>query len=174
MAGRVMEDLRFPRDEIRLLTRIIGTHLRPGNLAANDSISDRAMFRFFRTMGEYTVPLLVLSWADHSSYVTEEQLKKFKPRLQKAPGKLPAGLPYNSPKKTLRYMQVLNLLLRVYVKKNMKLRSSQLLDGNDVIKTLKIPEGPKIGEILERLQLLQFEGKIKTREQALKAIKGMQ
>lgn len=173
MAGRVMEDLRFPRDEIRLVTRIIGTHLRPGNLAANDSISDRAMFRFFRTMGEYTVPLLVLSWADHSSYVTDEQLKKMRRTLQNQPKKLPPGLPYNSPKKTLRYMQVLNQLLRVYVKKNMKLRSSHLVDGNDVIKTLKIPEGPKIGEILERVQLLQFEGKIKTREQALQAIKGM-
>ncbi len=173
MAGRVMENLRFPRDEVRLVTRIIGTHLRPGNLAANDSISDRAMFRFFRAMGEYTVPLLVLSWADHSSYVTDEQLKKMRRTLQNQPKKLPAGLPYNSPKKTLRYMQVLNLLLRVYVKKNMKLRSSHLVDGNDVIKTLKIPEGPKIGEILERVQLLQFEEKIKTREQALQAIKGM-
>jgi hypothetical protein len=55
----------------------------------------------------------------------------------------------------------------------MKLRSSHLVDGNDIIKTLKIPEGPRIGEILERVQLLQFEGKIKTREQALQAIKGM-
>jgi len=173
MTEKVMEDLRFPREEIRLVTRIIGTHLRPGNLAANDVISDRAMFRFFRTMGEYTVPLLVLSWADHASYVSADQLKKMKPRLQAAPAPLKPGLPYNSPKKTLRYMQVLAQLLKVYARKNLKLSATRLVDGNDVIKTLKLAEGPHIGELLEKIQLLQFEGKIKTREQALKALKGM-
>ncbi|HCC49078.1 MAG TPA: hypothetical protein DEQ38_13330 [Elusimicrobia bacterium] len=173
MTEKVMEGLRFSRDEIRLVSRIIGTHLRPGNLAANDVISDRAMFRFFRTLGEYTVPLLILSWADHASYVSAEQLKKMKPRLHAEPKPLPAGLPYNSPKKTLRYMQVLYQLFTVYIKKNMKSRSARLVDGNDVIKTLKVPEGPRIGELLEKIHLLQFEGKIKTRDQALKALKGM-
>jgi putative nucleotidyltransferase with HDIG domain len=174
MAEKVMEDLRFSRDDIRLVSRIIGTHLRPGNLAANDAISDRAMFRFFRTLGEYTVPLLVLSWADHASYVSAQQLNKMRARLQDPPKPLPkAGMPYNSPKKTLRYMQVLSLLFRVYIKKNMKSRSARLIDGNDIIKTLKLPEGPRIGELLEKIHLLQFEGKIKTREQALKALKGM-
>ncbi len=174
LAERVMEDLRCPKTDIKLVTKIIGTHLRPGNLAANDHISDRAMFRFFRTMGEYTVPLLALSWADHSSYVSAEKLKSMRRRLQEDPAPLPpGGVPYNSPKKTLRFMQVLGLLLRVYIKKNMKSRSARLVDGNDVIRTLKLPEGPRIGEILEKVHLLQFEGKIKTREQALKAMKGM-
>lgn len=174
MAEKVMEDLRCSRDEIRLVSRIIATHLRPGNLAANDAISDRAMFRFFRTLGEYTVPLLVLSWADHASYISAEQLKKTLRRLQDDPAPLPPGLPYNSPKKTLRYMQVLNLLFRVYLKKGVKSRVARLLDGGDVMKALKLPEGPLIGELLEKVQLLQFEGKVKTREQALKALKGLQ
>jgi putative nucleotidyltransferase with HDIG domain len=173
MAEKVMEQLRFSREDIRLVSKIIGTHLRPGNLAANDIISDRAMFRFFRTMGEYTVPLLALSWADHASYISADQLKALRGKLQNTPAPLPAGLPYNSPKKTLRYMQVLSQLFRVYIKKNMKSRSARLIDGNDVIKTLKLPEGPKVGELLEKIHLLQFEGKIKTRDQALKALKGM-
>jgi putative nucleotidyltransferase with HDIG domain len=171
MAEKVLEGLRFSRDEIRLVSRIIGAHLRPGNLAANDVISDRAMFRFFRTLGEYTVPLLVLSWADHASYISPEQLKKMRRRLQAEPVPLPPGLPYNSPRKTLRYMQVLNLLFRVYIKKDMKSRGARLLNGSEVMKALKLPEGPHIGELLEKLHLLQFEGKIKTRDQALKALK---
>jgi len=173
MAEKEMERLRFSRDEIRLVCAVIGAHLRPGNLAANDSISDRAMFRFFRAMGQYTVPLLALSWADHASYVTAEQLRRMRKKLQQPPAPLPAGLPYNSPKKTLRYMQVLNQLFNVYVKKSLKLGAERLVDGNDVIKTLKIKEGPRIGELLEKVQLLQFEGKVKTRDQALKALKGM-
>ncbi len=173
MAEKVMEQLRFSREDIRLVSKIIGTHLRPGNLAANDIISDRAMFRFFRTMGEYTIPLLALSWADHASYISSGQLKEMKRKLQNPPAPLPAGLPYNSPKKTLRYMQVLNQLFRVYIRKNMKSRSARLINGTDVIKTLKLPEGPRVGELLEKIHLLQFEGKIKNRDQALKALKGM-
>ncbi|MDO8806112.1 MAG: HD domain-containing protein [Elusimicrobiota bacterium] len=173
MAEKVMERLRFSRDDIRLVSKIIGTHLRPGNLAANDVISDRAMFRFFRTMGECTIPLLVLSWADHASYVSAGRLGTMLRRLQDQPAPLTPGLPYNSPKKTLRYMQVLNQLFGVYINKNMKSRSARLIDGNDVIKTLKLPEGPRVGELLEKIHLLQFEGKIKTRDQALKALKGM-
>jgi len=102
MTEKVMEQLRFSREDIRLVSRIIGTHLRPGNLAANDFISDRAMFRFFRTMGEYTVPLLALSWADHASYVSAGRLKTMLRRLQDQPAPLSPALPYNSPKKTLR------------------------------------------------------------------------
>ncbi|PIU17809.1 MAG: hypothetical protein COT18_12055, partial [Elusimicrobia bacterium CG08_land_8_20_14_0_20_59_10] len=174
LAEKIMERLRFSREDIRLVTKIIGTHLRPGNLAANEHISDRAMFRFFRTMGECTIPLLVLSWADHSSYISAENLVRIRAKLQEPPFPLPPrGLPYNSPKKTLRFMQTLHLLFRVYLKKNLKLQACRLLDGNDVIKTLKIPEGPRVGEILEKVCLLQFEGKIKNREQALQAIKGM-
>jgi putative nucleotidyltransferase with HDIG domain len=173
MAEKVMGDLRFSREEIRVVSKIIGSHLRPGNLAANDIISDRAMFRFFRTLGEQTAALLLLCWADHASYVSEEQLRKMKGRLRSEPKPLPAGLPYNSPKKTLRYMQVLNQLFTVYIKKNMQSRAARLVDGNDVLKVLKIPEGPRVGELLEKVHLLQFEGKVKTREQALKALKGM-
>lgn len=173
MAEKVLEGLRLPRAEIRLVCAVIGAHLRPGNLAANEAVSDRAMFRFFRTLGDNTAALLVLSWADHASYVSERQLKAFRSRLNAEPAPLPPGLPYNSPKKTLRYMQVLALLLRAYVRRDLKLAASRLVDGNDVIKTLKIKEGPRIGELLDKVRLLQFEGKVKTREQALKALKGM-
>ncbi len=174
MAENIMERLRFSREDTRLVSKIIGTHLRPGNLASNDFISDRAMFRFFRTMGEYTIPLLALSWADHASYVSPAQLEKMRGALAEAPAPVPpGGLPYNSPKKTLRFIQTLHLLFRVYIKKNPNLRTARLVDGKDVISTLRIPESPKVGEILERLRLLQFEGKIKTRAQALKALKGM-
>ncbi len=174
MAEKVMERLRFSREEIRLVTRIIGAHLRPGNLASNETISDRAMFRFFRDLGDFTVPLLTLSWADHASYVSGARLAGMRRRLSEAPAPLPpGGLPYNSPRKTLRYMQSLGLLLKVYLKKNMQSGGKRLIDGNDVIKTLGIQEGPRVGEILEKMGLLQFEGRVSTREQALKALKGM-
>ena len=171
MCERLMAELRFSREDIRLVSHIVGHHLRPGNLASNSVISDRAVFRFFRMMGEYTVPLLTLSWADHASYISHPALLKAQNRIKEPPLPIPkGGLPYNGLKKTLRFLQVLNLLFTVYVKKNIKLRTARLIDGYDVIRTLKIKEGPRVGEILEKMQLLQFEGKITDRAQALKAL----
>lgn len=171
---RIMERLRFSRDHIRLVSRLVGTHLRPGNLASNDLISDRAMFRFFRTMGEYTIPLLVLSWADHASYITQKQLRSIKDRMKEKPFAIPkGGLPQNGIKKTLRFLQVLHMLFDVYVSKNIKLKTTRLIDGHDVIRTLKLKEGPEIGGILEKVSLRQFEGKLKTRRQALAYLKSI-
>ena len=174
MCERLMTDLRFSREDIRLVSHIVERHLRPGNLASNAIISDRAIFRFFRMMGEYTAPLLMLSWADHASYISQPALIKVRDRIKESPLPiLKGGLPHNGLKKTLRFLQVLNLLFKVYVKKNIKLRTARLIDGHDVIQALKIKEGPLVGEILEKTRLLQFEGKIKNRSQALRALKKM-
>ena len=168
VARRIMEGLRFSRDHVKLLTNTIGSHLRPGNLASNDRISDRAIFRFFRTMGEYTVPLLILSWADHSSYITLPQLRSIKDRLKEKPFTIPkGGLPQDGIKKTLRFLQVLNLLFKVFITKNIKSKTTRLITGHEVIKVLKMKSGPGVGEILEKVSLRQFEGRIKTRRQAL-------
>jgi len=168
VSRRIMEGLRFSRDHVKLLTNTIGSHLRPGNLASNDLISDRAIFRFFRTMGEYTVPLLILSWADHSSYITLPQLRSIKDRMKEKPFAIPkGGLPQDGIKKTLRFLQVLNLLFKVFITKNIKLKTTRLITGHDVIKVLKMRSGPEVGEILEKVSLRQFEGRIKTRRQAL-------
>jgi putative nucleotidyltransferase with HDIG domain len=167
MSRRIMEDLRFSRDHVKLVTRAIGSHLRPGNLASNDSISDRAVFRFFRTMGEYTVPLLILCWADHASYITPARLASIKERIKEKPFPIPKnGLPRDGVKKTLRFMQVLNLLFQFYISKNIKLKTSRLIDGHDVIRTPELKPGPEVGEILEKVSLRRFEGTIKTRRQA--------
>jgi len=45
-----------------------------------------------------------------------------------------------------------------------------IISGIDVMKTLGIPSGPKIGEILELLREEQLSGGIRTREQALEFI----
>ncbi|MFA6433101.1 MAG: HD domain-containing protein [Elusimicrobiales bacterium] len=174
LSWRIMERLRFSKDHRKLLSRTIGNHLRPGNLASNDAVSDRAVFRFFRTMGEYTIPLLILSWADHSSYITLSQLRSIRDRIKEPPFEIPkGGLPQNGIKKTLRFLQVLNLLFKTYISKNIKLKTLRLIDGHDVIRILRMKPGPEVGEILEKVSLRQFEGRIKTRRQALHFLKNL-
>jgi len=168
MAEKVMERLRFSRADIRLVSAVTAQHLRVGNLAHNDEISDRAIYRFFRGMGEYSLPLLLLSWADHSSYVRKPDLLRALPATKKPPFRIPAkGLPRTGLRKTLRFLQTVNMLFGTYLSRGMDRRTDRLLDGNEVMKAAGIPEGPEIGRLLDQVNLLHFEGRLKTKKEAV-------
>jgi len=174
MARAILERLHFSKEDIKLITSVIGSHLRPGNLAVNTVISERAMFRLFRAMGNALMPLLILCWADYASYITLARLEKTKSVLPKMPDETDVTkLPYNSPKKTMRFMQAIYMLARTYMEKSPQLSGKTLADGNDIMRELKIKPGPEIGIILEQMKMLQFEGKIKSRQEALLWLKNM-
>ena len=168
MSAQIMERLHFSKDEIRLVSAVIGSHLRPGSLAVNETISQKAMFRLFRAMGNAVLPLLVLCWADYASYITPARLEKFRPELSKLPQTEDISkLPYNSPKKTLRFMQAIYYIAGTYIKKAAELHGKSFADGHDVIDILKIQPGPQVGQVLEQMRMMQFEGKINSREEAI-------
>lgn len=168
MTQQVMERLHFSKDETRLACAVIGSHLRPGNLAVNEVVSERAMFRLFRAMGNVTLPLLILCWADYASYITIARLEKYKNELPKAPPEEDiTKFPYNSPKKTLRFLQVIYSIARTYLENETSLKGKTYVDGNDVIDILGIAPGPEVGKVLEQIRLLQFKGKISSRKQAV-------
>ncbi len=168
MSERIMKDLRFSNNHIKLAYNTIAHHLRVGNLASNNNITDRAIFRFFRDMGDSSFYLLILCWADHSSYISLSQVTSILKKIKEKPFFIsPKGLPKTGIIKTLRFLQVVNLLFSTYIKKTLKLKKSKLIDGKDIIKALKTKAGPHIGRILNNISMLHFEGKIKTRKDAL-------
>ena len=70
--------------------------------------------------------------------------------------------------KTLRHLQMLNLLFTKYFKESQKIiLPKKLLDGKDIMHNLKLPSGRIIGIILEYLAEAQVEGKFTNRDEAL-------
>ncbi|GHT39539.1 HDIG domain-containing protein [Bacteroidia bacterium] len=171
MAEEILKNLRYSTSEIRLICAIIRNHLRPSNLASNDVITDRGLFKFFRDMGEAAVPLLLLCWADYASYVTDAQLKKILPLSSKPVMTIDEAKTKSSVSKTLRHMQVLNFMFKKYFAASPKINPPKLINGSDVMAALQIPPGPRVGELLEKVTLAQVDGKIKTKEDALKFLK---
>ncbi|MFH1619589.1 MAG: HD domain-containing protein [bacterium] len=168
MAGAIMQRLRFSRSEIRFVSRLTLHHLRPGNLAANNYISDKAVYRFFRDLGEDGIPLLLLCWADHTSYLSIAELRSIEKEIQKPPFPIPSkGLPAQGPVKTLRYLQVVNLMLSLYLDRSPAIVQERLVDGRDIMNIMKIPPGPDVGKVLEKIRDAQADGKICCRRQAL-------
>ena len=167
MAKEILERLHYSRADIRLICAMIGEHLRPSNLASNDVITDRGAYHFFRDLDDAAIPMMLLCWADYTSYVTDAQLKRILPKADEPLMTLAQAQRLPDVGKTLRHLQVLSLLLKKYFYQPKKIKPQRLITGQDVMEILQLPPGPKIGEVLETVAEAQVEGKINDREQAL-------
>lgn len=145
----VVEKLKLSKVERRNLKDIVYYHMRPGNLAEEENPTDKAVYRFFRHAGENTPAVILLSVAD--KYATAGELV--------------------SEASMVKHKEFLVRLLKRYYRIQEEVRPKKLVDGNDVMKILKLEPSPKIGQILEEVELLQMQGKLKNRKEALQYIK---
>jgi putative nucleotidyltransferase with HDIG domain len=143
----IAKRLKLSNDEVYSLRKIILCHLRPGFLADSEHPTPRAKFRFFRDAGREALSVLLLSLADQ--------------RATKGPLTTAEG--------RKRHERVVSRLIRENLKKSKEKKEARLLDGNDLMKKFKLAPSPLIGKILAEVEELQAIGKLKTKEEALKA-----
>ncbi|MFI5361840.1 MAG: HD domain-containing protein [Elusimicrobiota bacterium] len=171
-AAKILRALRFSREHVETVAEIVRQHLRPGHLAsAPGPVTDKAVYRFFRDLGVRAPGLLAVCWGDHASYMTEARLARLLKIACATPPR--AGLARVRPedaRKTVRHLQLVSLLLRRYFDADRAPVPTRLLDGTEIMKALKLPPGPKIGDILERLREAQAEGKVGDRKSALEFV----
>ncbi|MFH0948116.1 MAG: HD domain-containing protein [Elusimicrobiota bacterium] len=137
--------LKLSNNEIKYLKILTKHHMRIGNLTSAEKLTDKAAWRFFRDIGDDALDLIVLSVTDAYTY--------------------PKGKT-----RTLHKIIANKLLDRFYSKKE-KIIPKKLLNGFEVMKILKIPEGPVVGEILQKLEETQVTKKVKTKLEAEKFVK---
>jgi tRNA nucleotidyltransferase/poly(A) polymerase len=145
------EDLRLSKAERTRLERIVRHHMRPAQFTRHDETpSRRAIYRFFRDTGDAGVEVCLLSLAD--------QL-----------GRSGAALPESF----LRgHLASLRSFLEAYYERAAEIVAPPpLLSGEDLIRTLGLKPGPKIGGLLAALGEAQAAGEVSTREQALEFVK---
>lgn len=163
-----LKNLRYSSLERKLICKMISSHLRPSNLASNEIVTNRGVYKFFKELGPAGIPLLFLCWADYTSYVPMDSLKTMLPKAQNPVMTLEEGKNLGAEGKTLRHLQMLNLLFTKYFKESQKIiLPEKLLDGKDIMRNLKLPSGRIIGIILEYLAEAQVEGKFTNRDEAM-------
>ncbi len=158
--------LRFSRHWTEAAAAVVAHHLRPGNLAANQNVSERASYRFFRDLGDHALALLLVCWADHASYMPEHRLRRHLRLLGRPPGTFDGSVSEDE-KKTVRHLQVVSLLLKRLFDENNKPVPDPVINGRDVMRILRLKPGPEVGVWLERVREAQGRRKIKTRAEAL-------
>lgn len=142
-AEELLKSLRFSNSEIEVIKKLIENHMRIGNLANQKVITKKAVYRFFRDIGEDTPKMIVISLADHRTY-------------------LKSGLKSNDP-----VYKLAKELLNSFLNKDKISSPPKLIDGHDVMRIFRIPPSPMVGEILEEVREKIAAGKIKTRDEAI-------
>jgi putative nucleotidyltransferase with HDIG domain len=147
MAGEIAARLKLSNHEARRLRTIVHHHMRPLLLAqSGEPPSRRATYRFFRDTGPVGVDIVLLSLAD--------TLATYGPTL-------PQGVWSD-------HLNVSRTLLEAWwKKKEEQVLPPPLVRGEDLMQRLGMAQGPKIGEVLERVREAQAVGEITTRAEAL-------
>lgn len=146
---QIGERLKFSNSIIDTLCNLVVYHLRPFQLSQNYAqITDRALYRFFRDVGEDLPLLLMLAIADLYATVGPKVTKD----------------------DLLKGEELVLYLFDRYKKHKSqeveKLIKPKLLDGNEIMKLTGLKPSPKLGIIVKDLDEAIAIGEVKTKEEA--------
>lgn len=132
------ERLRLSREQVRMLSQLVKEHMRLHLLATAPELSDRAIRRYFRDLGEQAFGSMLLCYAD---------------------GWATAG-------RTIHLEETISRMIEQQRREAAKTKIKRLVTGDDLV-ALGMKPGPAFRVILEELEHLQIEGKITTKEEGL-------
>jgi tRNA nucleotidyltransferase/poly(A) polymerase len=145
-AAALLQGLRFSAREIAYAEKLIADHLRPGMLALpGEQPTRRALYRFARDLGDDLPDLLLQHLADHAAVRG--------PRL--------------NAEEWQRHIAYFCWLLGILYGEEQVARPARLISGEDVMRELEIPPGPRVGRLLEAVREAQAAGEVSDRSAAL-------
>jgi poly(A) polymerase len=139
--------LRFGNDETRFMAVLVEEHLRPTMLQApGEPPSRRALYRFFRDLGDAAPACLFLLLADGASAAG--------PRLTRG-----------SWRKRLAYVSY--LLERGEDISGGEDGRPRLITGHDIMQELRVSQGPELGWLMRELEDAIGAGEVASRDEAI-------
>lgn len=145
MTQEAMERLRFSRHEINIVKAEVNHHLRPGQLTQEDLPTTKAIYRYFRDVGEVAIDTLYLSLADHIA--------------TRGPNINTENWQANT--------RLVAHVLQDKARRDKTIPTQKLLDGHDIMNRFNIKAGPELGILLEEIREARASGEISTRDEAL-------
>lgn len=151
MVAKIATRLRLSSNEAKSLSRQVGAHMRPGNLGHQPKLTDRAIYRFYRDLEGDAVGLLIVALGDHFTYLS--------PRVRRS-------------RKDPVFLTIRKLLANFFLKPDV-VEPPKIIDGNDLMKSLKLKPGPEVGKLLSAIRESQAAGEVKTKKEALALAKSL-
>ena len=148
MAKKIARRLRMSGEETDALVLLVSNHMHPHFLGHGEGPSRRAMNRFIRRVGEWAFPIVILAYADALSSVLSHQ-----------------GVVSH-----LILAKSLHDFIEDMEKE--KKKEPRLITGDDLI-AMGLKPGPLFREILDEIDDLRAEKKIRTKKAALAAVRAI-
>lgn len=151
IAQGISERMKLSTKETSALINMVRNHLRPGYLAEMEEITRHAIFKFSRDCADEAVAVLILSIADRRATLGEPITKKI----------------------VAHHEKVSFEITRELFTKKKEYHPPKLLTGNEIMQALDIKEGPRVGEILKKIEEAQVDKLVKTKLDAIEFAKKM-
>ena len=146
VAARILRRLRVSGRGVELVRLVVEHHLRPSQMAQKGELpTGRAIFRYFRDVGDAAIDTLYLNMADY----------------------LAARGPYLAQDEWSEHCRIVGHILRQGLEASAPERRPRLLDGHDIMETFGLSPGPSIGILINVVDEAQAGEEIATREEAL-------
>lgn len=147
MCESILRRLRISSRGIDLIAAMVRHHLRPTQMRHGEDLpTPRAVYRFYRDLGEAAVDTLYLNMADYlSAKGPAVETGDWEGHCRLIAHILEGGLDQEGAPKA----------------------APRLIDGNALMEALGLPPGPQVGRLLEAIAEAQGAGEVATREDAL-------
>ncbi|AGB41934.1 tRNA nucleotidyltransferase/poly(A) polymerase [Halobacteroides halobius DSM 5150] len=144
----ILKEFTFSNQEVSYIVRLIKYRLKAINFLHTDNLKFKKKYYFFKEVSSLTTDVCLLALAD---IISNQRLNDNDKEV----------------KDSLIFFKEL-----VREGENLQKKTAKrLLTGKDIIRLFSISEGPKVGELLKKVELNQAAGKISTKEEAIKYIK---
>ena len=146
----IVERLRLSNQEGEMVCQLVRHHLRPGFLSREPQLTRRAIYRFFKALGDHGPACLLTWWADRlatrGTKSRVDQIDEQRARLEE-------------------------LLNAYFFRAEEVVKPPRLLTGHEVMAAFHLQPGPKVGELLDAIEEAQAEGRIRTSDEAFALVR---
>ena len=149
-SARALKRLRLSRRGVEHVRLMVQHHLRPGQLAHRDELpTPRAVYRYYRDVGGAAIDTLYLNMADYLAARGQNLgRQEWSERCRVIEHILTRGGEQQAPESL-----------------------PKLVTGHDIMDSLSLDPGPRIGELLDIVSEAQATGEVSTHEEALQLVK---
>ena len=149
MAAQILGRLRLSGRGIDLVSRMVEHHLRPSQMAQGGELpSPRAIYRYYRDVGNAAVDTLFLNLADY--------LAARGPALESA--------------EWSEHCRTVSHILQARQATASPANQPKLVDGHDIMREFRLEPGPRVGALLDLVREAQSSGEISTTDEAMELI----
>jgi putative nucleotidyltransferase with HDIG domain len=146
LASVIVERLRLSNREGGMVCALVRHHLRPGFLSREPQLTRRAVYRFFKDLGDNGPGCLLTWWADR---MATRGPKSRLDQLDQQRGRLE------------------ELLNAYFFQAEEVVKPSRLITGTQLMQAFGLQPGPRIGKLLGAIEEAQAEGRIRSADEAL-------